>query len=139
MPSYLDDEDMAGGLLAPCLLHRAANGAHHRLLDRLGIAPPRSRQIVEHVADRIGDDVRDRLAFPRLSRQAHDLDDRIAGDLAAIVDRAIEQNQGAVAKVLEGKDKAIGAIVGAVMRETKGRADGGEVQRMIRERIDAGS
>ena len=27
--------------------------------------------------------------------------------------------------------KAIGAIVGAVMRETKGRADGGEVQRMI--------
>jgi len=25
-----------------------------------------------------------------------------------------------------------------VMRETKGRADGGEVQRMINERIDAG-
>ena len=34
-----------------------------------------------------------------------------------------------------GNEKAIGAIVGAVMRETKGRADGGEVQRMIRERI----
>jgi Asp-tRNA(Asn)/Glu-tRNA(Gln) amidotransferase B subunit len=28
--------------------------------------------------------------------------------------------------------------VGAVMRETKGRADGGEVQRMISERIGAG-
>ena len=28
--------------------------------------------------------------------------------------------------------KAIGAIVGAVMRETKGRADGGEVNRLIR-------
>jgi len=32
---------------------------------------------------------------------------------------------------------AIGAIVGAVMRETKGRADGGEVQRLIREKIGA--
>jgi aspartyl-tRNA(Asn)/glutamyl-tRNA(Gln) amidotransferase subunit B len=37
--------------------------------------------------------------------------------------------------VRAGKEKAIGAIVGAVMRDTKGRADGGEVQRMIRERL----
>ena len=36
-----------------------------------------------------------------------------------------------------GKGKAIGAIVGAVMRETKGRADGGEVNRLIREKISA--
>ena len=32
-----------------------------------------------------------------------------------------------------GNAKAIGAIVGAVMQETKGRADGGEVTRLIRE------
>jgi aspartyl-tRNA(Asn)/glutamyl-tRNA(Gln) amidotransferase subunit B len=56
-------------------------------------------------------------------------------ELEAIVDRAIAENQSAVEKVREGKVQAIGAIVGAVMRETKGRADGGEVQRMIRERI----
>jgi aspartyl-tRNA(Asn)/glutamyl-tRNA(Gln) amidotransferase subunit B len=61
----------------------------------------------------------------------------IAGgdELGAIVDRAIEQNGDAVEKIRGGADKAMGAIVGAVMRETKGRADGGEVQRMIRERI----
>ena len=41
-------------------------------------------------------------------------------------------------KIRAGKVQAIGAIVGAVMRETKGRADGGEVQRMINERIEAG-
>jgi Asp-tRNA(Asn)/Glu-tRNA(Gln) amidotransferase B subunit len=29
----------------------------------------------------------------------------------------------------------VGAIVGAVMRETKGRADGGQVQQMVRERL----
>ena len=31
--------------------------------------------------------------------------------------------------------KAIGPLVGYVMRETKGRADGGEVTRLIRERL----
>ena len=60
-----------------------------------------------------------------------------AGELEAIVDRALEQNADAVEKIRAGNDKAIGAIVGAVMRETKGRADGGEVQRLIRERIGA--
>jgi aspartyl-tRNA(Asn)/glutamyl-tRNA(Gln) amidotransferase subunit B len=56
-------------------------------------------------------------------------------ELAGIVERAIEQQADAVEKIKAGNDKAIGAIVGAVMKETKGRADGGEVQRMIRERI----
>jgi aspartyl-tRNA(Asn)/glutamyl-tRNA(Gln) amidotransferase subunit B len=58
-------------------------------------------------------------------------------ELGSIVDRAIEGNRDAVEQVLKGNTKAIGALVGAVMRETKGRADGGEVQRMIRERIGA--
>jgi aspartyl-tRNA(Asn)/glutamyl-tRNA(Gln) amidotransferase subunit B len=58
-----------------------------------------------------------------------------ADELEAIVERAIEQNADAVEKFRAGKGQAIGAIVGAVMRETKGRADGGEVQRMIRERL----
>jgi aspartyl-tRNA(Asn)/glutamyl-tRNA(Gln) amidotransferase subunit B len=56
-------------------------------------------------------------------------------ELTAIVDRAVSENAEAVEKIRAGQDKAIGAIVGAVMRETKGRADGGEVQRMVRERI----
>jgi aspartyl-tRNA(Asn)/glutamyl-tRNA(Gln) amidotransferase subunit B len=58
-------------------------------------------------------------------------------ELGAIVDRAIADNGDAVEKIRAGKDAAIGAIVGAVMRETKGRADGGEVQRLIRERLEA--
>jgi aspartyl-tRNA(Asn)/glutamyl-tRNA(Gln) amidotransferase subunit B len=63
---------------------------------------------------------------------------RAGGDeLAEIVERAVDQNADAVEQVRAGNQKAIGAIVGAVMRETKGRADGGEVQRMIRERIGA--
>jgi aspartyl-tRNA(Asn)/glutamyl-tRNA(Gln) amidotransferase subunit B len=58
-------------------------------------------------------------------------------ELEQIVERAMTENADAVEKIRAGNDKAIGAVVGAVMRETTGRADGGEVQRMIRERIGA--
>jgi aspartyl-tRNA(Asn)/glutamyl-tRNA(Gln) amidotransferase subunit B len=58
-------------------------------------------------------------------------------ELGAIVERAIADNADAVEKIRAGKDAAIGALVGAVMRETKGRADGGEVQRLIRAKLDA--
>ena len=56
-------------------------------------------------------------------------------ELGEIVERAMADQADAVEKIKAGNEKAIGAIVGAVMRETKGRADGGEVQRMIRDRI----
>ena len=58
-------------------------------------------------------------------------------ELEGIVEQAMAENADAVEKIRGGNDKAIGAIVGAVMRATKGRADGGEVQRIIRERINA--
>jgi aspartyl-tRNA(Asn)/glutamyl-tRNA(Gln) amidotransferase subunit B len=57
------------------------------------------------------------------------------GELEAIVEKAMADNPDAVGKIREGNGKAIGAIVGAVMRETKGRADGGEVNRLIQERL----
>ena len=57
------------------------------------------------------------------------------GELAAIVAAAIEANPAAAEQIRAGNGKAIGAIVGTVMRETKGRADGGEVNRLIREQL----
>jgi aspartyl-tRNA(Asn)/glutamyl-tRNA(Gln) amidotransferase subunit B len=57
------------------------------------------------------------------------------GELEAIVAAAVEGNPDAVEQIRSGNEKAIGAIVGAVMRETKGRADGGEVNRLIRKQI----
>jgi aspartyl-tRNA(Asn)/glutamyl-tRNA(Gln) amidotransferase subunit B len=57
--------------------------------------------------------------------------------LAAIVDSALVADPDAAAKVAAGNMKAIGPLVGYVMRETKGRADGGEVTRLIRERVAA--
>jgi len=59
-----------------------------------------------------------------------------SGELEAVVAAAIESNPEAANQVRSGNQKAIGAIVGAVMKETKGRADGGEVNRLIREQLD---
>jgi aspartyl-tRNA(Asn)/glutamyl-tRNA(Gln) amidotransferase subunit B len=55
--------------------------------------------------------------------------------LTEVVDRAIASDPGAAEKVRDGNMKAIGPLVGYVMRETKGRADGGEITRLIRERL----
>ena len=59
-------------------------------------------------------------------------------ELEGIVEAAIEANADAAEQVRSGNQKAVGAIVGAVMRETKGRADGGAVTRLIRERLGVG-
>jgi aspartyl-tRNA(Asn)/glutamyl-tRNA(Gln) amidotransferase subunit B len=58
-----------------------------------------------------------------------------SGELKAIVAAAVEANPQAAEQVRSGNEKAIGAIVGAVMKDTKGRADGGEVNRLIREQL----
>ncbi|MGI8727791.1 MAG: Asp-tRNA(Asn)/Glu-tRNA(Gln) amidotransferase subunit GatB [Solirubrobacterales bacterium] len=56
-------------------------------------------------------------------------------ELEAAVDRAIESEPEAAEKVRGGDMKPIGALVGAVMREMRGQADGGEVTRMLREKL----
>ena len=56
-------------------------------------------------------------------------------ELAGIVDRAIEAEPEAAEQVRQGNEKAIGRLVGAVMKETKGRADGGAVTTLIKERL----
>jgi aspartyl-tRNA(Asn)/glutamyl-tRNA(Gln) amidotransferase subunit B len=58
-----------------------------------------------------------------------------SGELEAIVAAAIDANPEAAEQIRAGNGKAIGAIVGAVMKETKGRADGGEVNRLIKEKL----
>jgi aspartyl-tRNA(Asn)/glutamyl-tRNA(Gln) amidotransferase subunit B len=55
--------------------------------------------------------------------------------LDPIVEAALAANADAAAKIRDGNTKAIGAIIGHVMRETKGRADGAEVTRIVREKL----
>ena len=55
-----------------------------------------------------------------------------SGELEAIVAKVIAENPDVVERIQGGNAKAMGALVGPIMRETKGRADGGEVNRLLR-------
>jgi aspartyl-tRNA(Asn)/glutamyl-tRNA(Gln) amidotransferase subunit B len=133
---------------------RAAANWVEQLRSRLGaeadpaaslVAPAALAQLVALVADKqvnagAARQVLDRLVEeggePAAIVEREGLGSMDGGDeLAGIVAEAIAANAGAAAKVRGGNDKALGPIVGFVMRETKGRADGGEVGRLIREQL----
>jgi aspartyl-tRNA(Asn)/glutamyl-tRNA(Gln) amidotransferase subunit B len=118
-----DGEDPADSLVTPDALaalcgmaaaKRVSVGAARQVLDRL-------------VAD--GGD-------PVAIVQAEGLAALDGGDdLAAVVAAALVAHADAAERVKAGNAKAIGPIVGYVMRETKGRADGGEVTRLVHEQL----
>jgi len=56
-------------------------------------------------------------------------------ELSGVIDAALTANADAAAKIRGGNEKPMGAILGYVMRETRGRADGGEVTRLVREKL----
>jgi aspartyl-tRNA(Asn)/glutamyl-tRNA(Gln) amidotransferase subunit B len=56
-------------------------------------------------------------------------------ELAPIVEAALAANPDVAEKLRGGDMKPIGVIVGHVMRETKGRADGGEITRLVRAQL----
>jgi aspartyl-tRNA(Asn)/glutamyl-tRNA(Gln) amidotransferase subunit B len=56
-------------------------------------------------------------------------------ELDQIVDDALAANGDAAEKIRGGNMKAIGPIIGHVMKATKGRADGGEVTRLVRQKL----
>jgi len=58
-----------------------------------------------------------------------------SSELEQVVDQVLEENPGPAEEVRSGNQKAIGALVGAVMKATGGRADGGEVNRLLREKL----
>jgi len=60
------------------------------------------------------------------------------GALGAAVDEAIAKNPDAADKVRGGKVAAAGALVGAVMKATRGQADAGRARELILERLAAG-
>jgi aspartyl-tRNA(Asn)/glutamyl-tRNA(Gln) amidotransferase subunit B len=55
--------------------------------------------------------------------------------LSAAVDAAIAANPDVAAKIRDGKTEAVGALIGQVMRATKGRADAPRVRELILQRL----
>lgn len=57
--------------------------------------------------------------------------------ILAVVDAVIAANPQSVEDFRNGKDKAIGFLVGSVMKETKGKANPGLVNKLLTERLNA--
>ncbi|MGE5585084.1 MAG: Asp-tRNA(Asn)/Glu-tRNA(Gln) amidotransferase GatCAB subunit B, partial [Bacillota bacterium] len=60
------------------------------------------------------------------------------GELARIVDEVIAENRDVADEVRAGKDRALGFLVGQVMKKTRGRANPQAVNRLLRERLVPG-
>ncbi len=97
-------------LVAMVAAKRVSSGAGRQVLDRLVAEGGDPEAIVEAEGLAAMDD---------------------SSELEAIVAAALAANADAAERVRQGNAKAIGPIVGHVMRETKGRADGTEVSRLI--------
>ncbi|MEA2211407.1 MAG: aspartyl-tRNA(Asn)/glutamyl-tRNA(Gln) amidotransferase subunit [Solirubrobacteraceae bacterium] len=121
------DADPAQSRVAPAALAALAVMVENREVSR-----DAAREVLTRIVEEGGE--------PRSIVESEGLG-AIAGngnELADLVDRALAADPQAVAKLRAGNMKAIGPLVGFVMRESKGRADGGEVTRLIRERVNAG-
>ena len=57
------------------------------------------------------------------------------GELAAVVDQVIAENEDAAAKVRAGEMKTLGFLVGQVMRKTQGKANPKLVNELLRARL----
>lgn len=59
------------------------------------------------------------------------------GEVAAIIAEVLAQNPAAVEDFKAGKEKAIGFLTGQTMRASKGKANPGVIQKMLREALEA--
>ena len=123
LASQLDDADPAESKVAPEALARLAG-----LVTGRGVTSAVAQQVLGRLVAEGGD-----TAAIVESEGLATIGG--GGELEETVRAAIEANPDAAERVRAGKAEAIGPIVGYVMRETKGRADGGQVTRMVRERL----
>lgn len=59
------------------------------------------------------------------------------GAIEEAVDKILATNQSQVQEFLSGKEKVIGFFVGQIMKETKGKANPGVVNQLLREKLNA--
>lgn len=125
-------------------LARRANESGTALAD-LPITPPQIARVVELVAsgalnDKLarqvlegvlaGEGTPDEVVEARGLRIVND-----EGELTSIIDEVLAANADAADKVRSGKIAAVGALVGGVMKASRGKADAGRARELILERL----
>jgi aspartyl-tRNA(Asn)/glutamyl-tRNA(Gln) amidotransferase subunit B len=132
---------------AKLLLNTGARLARQRgcSIPELGIAPPQVAGLLElRDAERIGSSAADEL-FARLCQSDQPAEELAAAagllqvrdesELAAWVEAAVAAQPQASADFAAGKDKALGRLVGEVMKRSGGKAEAAAVQRLLQRRL----
>ena len=114
-------------------------------LDALGITPQHIARIEALITDGSLNDKLARQVFEGVIAGEGDVDAVIArrglavvsddGALLAAIDEALAAQPDVAEKIRSGKVQAAGAVVGAVMKATKGQADAAKVRALLLERL----
>ncbi|WP_018659573.1 Asp-tRNA(Asn)/Glu-tRNA(Gln) amidotransferase subunit GatB [Allofustis seminis] len=56
--------------------------------------------------------------------------------LLPIIEKVLDQNEQSIIDYREGKDRALGFLVGQIMKETRGKANPGAVNQLLKQEID---
>jgi aspartyl-tRNA(Asn)/glutamyl-tRNA(Gln) amidotransferase subunit B len=123
LAARLDEGDPTASKVQPSALAALVG-----LLSSKAITVGAARQVLDRLVAEGGD--------PEAIVEAEGLRAMGGGDeLEGIVAEAIAANADAAEKIRGGNMKAIGPIIGHVMKATKGRADGGAVTRLVRRQL----
>jgi aspartyl-tRNA(Asn)/glutamyl-tRNA(Gln) amidotransferase subunit B len=115
--------DLAALPITPAQVARVAELANSDTLnDKL------ARQVIDYVL--AGEGEPDQIVAARGLAVVSD-----DGALTGIIDEVIAANPDIVAKIRDGKTAAAGALVGAVMKATRGQADASRARELILERV----
>ena len=114
-------------------------------LDALGVTPQHIARIEALITDGSLNDKLARQVFEGVIAGEGDVDAVIArrglavvsddGALLAAIDEALAAQPDVAEKIRSGKVQAAGAVVGAVMKATKGQADAAKVRALLLERL----
>ncbi len=125
-------------------LLRAANDREIELAD-LAVTPAQILRVESLVADGSLNDKLARQVFDGVLNGEGDVDEVIAkrglaivsddSSLLSAIDQALAEQPDVAEKIRGGKVAAAGAIVGAVMKATRGQADAGKVRSLLLERL----
>ncbi|GII92610.1 Asp-tRNA(Asn)/Glu-tRNA(Gln) amidotransferase subunit GatB [Sinosporangium siamense] len=125
-------------------LARRANESGTALAE-LAITPAQVARVTELVASGALNDKLARQVFEGVLAGEGSPDEVVAarglqivndeGELSAIIDQVIADNADAADKVRNGKVAAVGALVGGVMKASRGKADAGRARELLLEKL----
>jgi aspartyl-tRNA(Asn)/glutamyl-tRNA(Gln) amidotransferase subunit B len=99
------------------------------LLDEKKITEDGAVQIIRALLDKKGKDPKEIVKALGLGKAEDDA-------VQKAVREAVKENAAAVADYRAGSERALNFIVGAVMKKTRGKADAGEVHRLVKEEVE---